>query len=193
MIVIDVNKHSTAKLQQKKALKVKKVMDLSRNQKTFQTSENNCQVSLNNGNRNENNSSRTTAQINPFRLQAEKTFLQKKQEAMKKWMDRHREDCTKTIVRVCTTAKAIVERLAEEKNREMQEMMIEMEKAHQEELKRIRMEARGSAIRDLVAVYNKQKRTRNTNAYEKDSNLGMAARGLVEGLTQTEQLAHNQV
>lgn len=176
-------------------------MDLSDKQKTFQTAEKECQVSLKKANiESEQKSPHTAAQINALKLRAEKTFLQKKQEAMKRWMDKHREESTKTIVRVCNTARAIVERMAEEKNKEMQEMMIEMEKAHQDELRRIRIEARRATIRDFLKYNSKQNEqqrfVRNIEANEptiKDNETRTTVRESPAKSLQPDELTHKKV
>lgn len=121
-------------------------------EKYFETAEKECQASVEKviDDYEKPTSVHTAAQLAAFKLRAEKSFLQKKQEAMKRWMDKHREESTKTIIRVCNTARAIVERMAKEKEKEMQEMIAEMEKAHQEELNQIRIETRREALRDFL-------------------------------------------
>lgn len=118
---------------------------------------------------------RRVAYMAALKVQVEKSFLDKKHEALEKWMKKSQRDSHRTIKRVCHKAESAIYGMVEAKKKALQEMVRNMEKELQEELKQLKEETRRKTLREFIQnngrYLDKEKLTRIANLKAASENI----------------------
>lgn len=118
---------------------------------------------------------KTSAYMAALKVQVEKSFLDRKHEALERWMRKSQRDSHRTIKRVCNKAESVIHGMVEAKKKAMQDMVRKMEKDLQEELKELKEETRRQTLREFIQnngrYLDKEKLTRIANLKAASANI----------------------
>ena len=102
----------------------------------------------------------TAAVVAAAKINEEKVQVEKKKELLRRMIDREREASQIAVEKVHSTAKKSIQALINDKNKELQKALDDMERTHKEEMAKVKDETRQKTIHQFTAIKKRKKRTR---------------------------------